>query len=150
LWHGAGWTFVIWGLLHGVLSCANKFFVVHFKRKEGGFLSVLVNFVFVTLLWVVFRCDNISNTLNYFKAMFTIHNGINQPYTWSLFAIVILVISSVMGIIQSKNMRNKIVIGYYPIQKLSTIKGLTIFFTVCGLAVIMGYFGETYFVYGAF
>jgi hypothetical protein len=40
--------------------------------------------------------------------------------------------------------------GYYPIQDLSTIKGQAIFFVICGLAIIMGYFGETYFIYGQF
>jgi hypothetical protein len=62
LWHGASWTFVIWGVLHGIgLGC------VHFLRdaltRAGikqwprwlNVLALLFTFHFVTLLWVFFR-----------------------------------------------------------------------------------------------
>ena len=62
LWHGANWTFVIWGLLHGIgLS------FVHLKNKLFGpalrlprFVAVLITFHFVTLAWVLFRAPTLS------------------------------------------------------------------------------------------
>ena len=62
LWHGANWTFVIWGLLHGVGLC-----LVHVRNKLLGdrfrlpqFVAVLITFHFVTFAWILFR----SPTLN--------------------------------------------------------------------------------------
>ena len=40
--------------------------------------------------------------------------------------------------------------GFYLIENLRTVWGLTIFFVFCGLTVLMGYFGNTVFIYGKF
>jgi alginate O-acetyltransferase complex protein AlgI len=148
LWHGAGWTFIVWGLLHGLFSCINK--AVSKKNNAPIFLQTVLTFIVVTLLWVIFRADNMENAIQVMKSMFTIHMGINQPYTWSFFACLILIIAMVMAYKKSVASEENNVSGYYPIQDLSTMKGLTIFFVVCGLCIILGYFGETYFIYGAF
>jgi alginate O-acetyltransferase complex protein AlgI len=64
LWHGANWTFVIWGLLHGMaISFAHLF-----RRpveREGGrtvprWLLVVITFHFVTLCWIPFRAPNLE------------------------------------------------------------------------------------------
>jgi len=64
LWHGASWTFVLWGLGHG-LGIA----VVHFARKLGhgwisarvpAWLGVLLTFHFVALGWVFFRAPDLA------------------------------------------------------------------------------------------
>ena len=60
LWHGAGWVFVIWGVLHGLGL------VVHRVASEAGFvppwkwLSRALCFAFVVLLWVPFRAGNVE------------------------------------------------------------------------------------------
>lgn len=65
LWHGAGWTFVFWGALHGLYLCINhawhrvagRFGRLDslFKGRIGSAASVLLTFVFVVLAWVPFR-----------------------------------------------------------------------------------------------
>jgi alginate O-acetyltransferase complex protein AlgI len=61
LWHGANWTFVIWGLLHGV-----GLVLVHLKSRLLGdrfrlpkFVAVLITFHFVTFAWILFRAPNL-------------------------------------------------------------------------------------------
>jgi D-alanyl-lipoteichoic acid acyltransferase DltB (MBOAT superfamily) len=58
LWHGANWTFVVWGLLHG----AGIAFVHSVKGlvRMPKWLAVLVTFHFVTLAWVFFRAPDIA------------------------------------------------------------------------------------------
>jgi D-alanyl-lipoteichoic acid acyltransferase DltB (MBOAT superfamily) len=58
LWHGANWTFVIWGLLHGVGIA----FVQAFRGvlRMPKWLAVLLTFHFVTFAWVFFRAPNVS------------------------------------------------------------------------------------------
>lgn len=77
IWHGANWTFVIWGLLHGVylifenelnnrfpsIRNANGFIVIFFKR-------VFV-FALVTLAWVFFRAQYVSEAFYIIKNFFT-------------------------------------------------------------------------------
>jgi D-alanyl-lipoteichoic acid acyltransferase DltB (MBOAT superfamily) len=88
-WHGANWTFVVWGALHGFYLLVN-----HAWRSckaalgfagEGGWLarfcSVLLTFLCVALAWVYFRADNLSHANTIVSAMFGA-NGVTLPYRW--------------------------------------------------------------------
>ena len=155
LWHGAGWTFVVWGILHGIASCVNKAFGKKLK-KLGIPANCVITFVFVTLFWVVFRADSLSAAVNIWMGMFTIHTGINQPYTWSFFAIVCLIAGTAVAWRNSKRLKKTdrsgdiVIEGFYPIMDLSKFTSQVIFFTFIGLTIIMGYFGNSAFIYGAF
>lgn len=145
LWHGAGWTFIIWGSLHGAVSCVNK----AVKKKEDvkpwrKALRCVITFIIVSLLWVVFRASSVQNALEVYRGVFTFHGGISQPYTWTLFAAALLIIS--MVIVIRKNNGN----AFYPILDLSKFWHQVLFFVFCGLTVLMGYFGNTAFIYGKF
>lgn len=67
IWHGAGWNFLLWGFLHGVLLA-----VVHlYKGSFFKYISVFVTFLSVTLLWVLFRAENFDVAVYYYKALFS-------------------------------------------------------------------------------
>lgn len=65
LWHGANWTFLIWGLLHGIyyllFSLLDKFSFA--RTKLFRFVSPLLTFSLVCLAWVFFRAANISQAI---------------------------------------------------------------------------------------
>jgi len=74
LWHGASWTFVIWGALHGVGLA-----FVHFMRGVFGrgrplemprMIAIFLTFHFVTLLWVFFRAPTLSKAFQILSAPF--------------------------------------------------------------------------------
>lgn len=69
LWHGANWTFVFWGGLHGI---ANVFSKGKQMREEGFWrpIKVIVTFIFVTFAWIFFRADTIRKAFLYIKYMF--------------------------------------------------------------------------------
>ena len=91
LWHGAGWTFVIWGGLHGLYLVVNHGW--HGLRKRLGqnphaplsgplhALAVLVTFLAVVFAWVVFRADNLGTAMAVFKGMAGM-NGFVLPDAW--------------------------------------------------------------------
>lgn len=156
LWHGAGWTFIAWGALHAVASCLEKL-LKKYLDGLGAVVNIVLTFVVVTLLWVQFRADSFSKAIDVWKGVFTIHDGINQPYTWSFLAIAVIIVASVIAWLHSKRMANLqsdnsyfMINGFYPILNLSKFWHLVVFITFCGLTVIMGYFGNTAFIYGQF
>jgi len=81
LWHGAAWTFVIWGGVHGLLLG------VH--RAVGGYVprgrppmprlrdlpAILTTFVCVSLLWVFFRADSLGGALDYLSGLVLWRSG---------------------------------------------------------------------------
>ena len=153
LWHGAGWTYVLWGLLHGIASCITRLF-----KKMGGsknnliykIISVIVTFVFATLFWTVFRAENLKQVGVYWNALFTVHGGINQPYTWTFVSLVCVATAMLLAILKSRKENSERVIGFYPVLDLSKIWAMAVFFTFCGLTILLGYYGNTAFIYGGF
>ena len=89
LWHGADWTFVFWGFLHGiylVIENLLKPFVRKVNAKfnvavsSGGYLfcRMLVTFVLVDFAWIFFRADSMRQAIGYIKQM------IENPNLWVL------------------------------------------------------------------
>lgn len=75
LWHGANWTFVCWGGIHGAAQIVEKFSIKN-KRKRETIISICIVFLFVNFAWVFFRADSFSDAWYIFKNIF---NGINNP-----------------------------------------------------------------------
>ena len=71
LWHGAQWTFVIWGLIHGSILVIER---ISRRNKLGEKLprsmKVLLTFIIILITWVFFRAENINIALNYLSKMF--------------------------------------------------------------------------------
>lgn len=80
LWHGAGWTFVIWGALHGIYLTVNHLWrelvAEKYLRRIPNWLGALtggtLTFIAVVAAWVVFRSDNMAQAITLLKAMFGI------------------------------------------------------------------------------
>jgi alginate O-acetyltransferase complex protein AlgI len=80
LWHGAGWTFVFWGALHGIYLVINNLWRdAGLKLKYGASLaSWLLTIFCVVIAWVFFRSSSFADALFMLKAMFGM-NGIVLP-----------------------------------------------------------------------
>ncbi|MCR4567748.1 MAG: MBOAT family protein [Pseudobutyrivibrio sp.] len=72
IWHGANWTFIVWGLVYGLLLIFERLWFGKILEKNPlKFLNRFLIFIVVTLLWVVFRADNIMHAGAYLARMFT-------------------------------------------------------------------------------
>lgn len=77
LWHGAGWTFVIWGLLHGTYLIINHAWRVLPKLTFTTFNSFStifwkpLTFIAVVVAWVFFRSENLSSAMQIISSMFS-------------------------------------------------------------------------------
>ena len=60
IWHGANWTFIFWGICHGLFCVLTRHFDRFFK-KLPPVLGWLLTFVFVNVMWIFFRADSIAD-----------------------------------------------------------------------------------------
>lgn len=68
IWHGAGWTFIIWGTLHGFAMIVNRLWK-GLNRPLNKFVAWFITFNFINLTWVFFRADNLSEAKKVIKGM---------------------------------------------------------------------------------
>ncbi|MGD0280245.1 MAG: MBOAT family O-acyltransferase [Smithella sp.] len=67
-WHGAGWTFIIWGAIHGTALCLQRMWQ-KFKIKMPKFLAIFITFNVVNVAWIFFRAKSLSDAINVILAM---------------------------------------------------------------------------------
>jgi alginate O-acetyltransferase complex protein AlgI len=70
LWHGAGLTFIVWGLYHGLLLILERFADTRLRWRPAGMLGIALTFVLVTIGWVFFRAPTLETAGHYLSAMF--------------------------------------------------------------------------------
>ncbi len=70
IWHGAAWTFVVWGILHGAASVLARL-TQNITRHIPKILRVAITFTFVSMAWVVFRAESLSDAVLFFERLFT-------------------------------------------------------------------------------
>ncbi len=78
LWHGANWTFILWGLSWGILIILEQFFICPESRRVGiqVFYRVAIG-IAIVFLWTVFRSPNVSFAVNMLNRMIS-------PTAWTL------------------------------------------------------------------
>ena len=93
LWHGASWTFVIWGMLHGIYLAVHRWWCGEGRKTDTrdfsgvkGWLSyamgMLFTFHLVTLTWVFFMADSFATAWSYLRGLFSLrtYGAMKQAY----------------------------------------------------------------------
>ncbi len=76
IWHGANWTFIVWGIIHGIANALTR--VIDkttgvFSKRQNKAINVaswFLTFVFVNLAWVIFRADSLADAWTFFTQFF--------------------------------------------------------------------------------
>ncbi|WP_317128590.1 MBOAT family O-acyltransferase [Gelidibacter sediminis] len=105
-WHGANWTFIIWGGIHGVLflplllTKTNRTHVLSTRMTYHHLPKILLTFLVVTIAWVFFRADTVGIAYNYLSDLFQFQDFSFKLFTknskMTLFSLIILFSVAVM------------------------------------------------------
>ena len=73
-WHGAGWTFILWGIMHGIMVVITRLLKKPLE-KVPGIITWFPTFFLVNLTWVFFRAEKVSDALFIIKKAFTLNTA---------------------------------------------------------------------------
>lgn len=73
IWHGAGWTFIFWGVLHGAALVIHRLWS-HFGIKLWTWVAWFITFNFINIAWVFFRAKEWSDAIKILNSMFSLDN----------------------------------------------------------------------------
>ncbi|MCF0234051.1 MAG: MBOAT family protein [Thermoguttaceae bacterium] len=151
LWHGANWTFIVWGALGGLGLCVHKFFKTKgWTRYIPAFAAIVLYQAFLAISWVFFRAQTFGDAFCILKcACNWTTPGIYHPYIWSFIAFAVLVAASIVAVLRTRSLeraglntdakgRPLGVQGFYPIVNLGKFWGIffvtLVFFTILAFA----------------
>jgi len=158
-WHGANWTFIVWGALNAIYFL--PLLLTNNNRKnltvvaEGKLFpsiresfAMLATFGLTVFAWIFFRADNIDHALSYISRMFTVSTftpfKILTPKVTMIYTIVIIFLFVIVEWIQ----RDKI--HALVIQNKNFIFRWMLYLIVTLIIISFGYFGENEFIYFQF
>ena len=121
LWHGANWTFVLWGVFHGVIRILEELLKptrtkllekMGIKENNKGLIifETLFTFIIVCFSWIIFRANNISDLGTLLSKLFTSFGGFTETLNYmglSLSAIICTILSIVVMFLFDRILTNK-------------------------------------------
>ena len=84
IWHGANWTFICWGIIHGIANVLNRIFAKRWNSLHMGF-QWCATFLFINLTWLIFRSEDMTQALELIKRLLefkslSISEGLSQCF----------------------------------------------------------------------
>lgn len=136
-WHGASWTFILWGLFYGLFMVIERLGFSKILDRIWPPISNLYTLLVVMFAWVLFRADTLTYALAYWKAMFNFNISKSQLGLFMNYADKELCLSLIIAILGALGFFN---IFKNSITNYSSSKAFTIFFnttTVVFYALIL-------------
>jgi len=139
LWHGASWSFVLWGAYHGLFLVMERGFLLKIYEKIGKLPSMMITFFFVVIGWVFFRIENISDAFLFLKRMFVFEGGttsnlIDSEFYCYLFLAVGFSLITVFKF--GKKWQDSIFFDYYSNKKHLTVFCIALVLLVLSISSI--------------
>jgi alginate O-acetyltransferase complex protein AlgI len=82
LWHGASWTFIIWGLYHGAMLIADRVFWKEWQKRLPKIMNIAITFFLVMISWVIFRSESFAQMGTFLRTMFIPQPLITPNFIW--------------------------------------------------------------------
>lgn len=149
LWHGANWTFVIWGCLHGLFYLLYN----HLKRfydNIPNFIKILLTFHITALCWIFFRANSLGDAFFIVKSVGSSPLsvvGFDQVVRLGNLGHFIIKMALLTSFLFIDPTMNRIIKGK---KVLSNNQSHLVFGTILTGIILFGFFGETTFIYFQF
>ena len=107
IWHGANWTYVFWGLLHGLALAVHKVWMKLTKSAErkpgiaGSLISIVLTFAFTSFCWIFFRAESFESATAIITRMFSFSAGLEQPYLWLFVTLALYFAAAAFAVVKS-------------------------------------------------
>ncbi len=149
LWHGANWTFVIWGALHGAYIVLENIFKLQVKKNQkisfhNRVIRTLLVFILVDFAWIFFRANNVSEAFYIIRNIFNFTGEVFYDYKIFFYGIIGLFVLFINDIIV-ENYKDSILEN----SKINYKSVLYFVFLIC-LILFTGVFNGGQFIYFQF
>lgn len=150
IWHGANWTFIVWGGMHGIAQVVEK--AIGQQRCEYGWLGkcvkIVITFLLVNFAWVFFRMPTLGDACGVIAHIFDVHQSMTLEIT-SKHIFVLMMIGTVLLFIKDwtdEFAPNKLRL----FESKNRIVRWVSYFSVIFLIMLTGVFDAGQFIYANF
>lgn len=147
LWHGSSWNFIIWGGIHGVVLCLEKYIFKIFQTKNFGYVGMIFTFFITVLAWVFFRASSFDDSIMILSEIFSFNFG--KPYIGDINIVITSLMMLTIGLLFDIFLKIKNVSLEDLGNRLNTVK-LVVSLTLIILLIVLFYSTSINFIYFQF
>jgi len=139
LWHGAAYTFIIWGAMHGTCMVVERIIYgdkiknISAKFSVANFLRLMVTFSFVNFAWIFFRVNNLDDVMIIFKKIFTEPGKPFFDTNTFLMGFVAMVIVFTYDFIKEKQLNIHLLSSHFMVVRYATAIMLIVYILAFGV-----------------
>ena len=151
-WHGAAWTFIVWGLYHGFFLILDRLGLKKVLERIGKLPAVIFTFFVAMVGWIFFRADNLTYAFAYLRRMFAFDGRWDEFYCDRrfLFIFFVAIVGSFWGIFKKGELFQYKFFAEQPERKwlLVGFGMAVVLYVLCGGSLLAG--GLNPFIYFRF
>lgn len=110
IWHGANFTFLIWGVFHGAVMCIEEFWTKNKKDERFNIFKWLYTIIIVIVGFVIFRADSIGYGMAYIGRMFSFASNSGSTRVMMSMLTPVFIVTFIFAIIASTPVVKKLVV----------------------------------------
>lgn len=151
IWHGANWTFIVWGCMHGVIQIVEKVFGIQKLKSQNGFVKfgrILLTFLLVNFAWIFFRMPTLGDALEVIGHIFDIHQSLALEVT-SKHIFLLMIVGTIILLL--KDVRDEFVPNKLKLfeSKYKVVRWIS-YVAVIVMIMLTGVFDAGQFIYANF
>ena len=93
-WHGAAWTFIVWGGYMGLFLIIDRLFLLKYLKKAGKIPSIILTFFLLMTGWLIFRSQTLDEAWFLIRRLFLFQGGENMvwlnPKFWTMLSVAVI------------------------------------------------------------
>ncbi len=149
LWHGANWTFIVWGGIHGLVQVIEKALGLNKFESHGilKFIRILMCFIIVTFAWILFRMPTLEDGISVVKGIVSMKGStvIGCRLSWQIYMSMALIVVIIKDTLDEFYKTNNKLLSLSPIALRWTI-----YVTLLAMILLFGVLNSATFIYANF
>lgn len=138
-WHGASWSFIVWGAYHGLFLILDRLFLLKLLQKIGKVPATLFTFFIAVIGWVIFRIEDFGQAMQYYKSMFSFNfkgfSFTDNPEFTTIFVVAIL-FAFFASFKKGQRIQDLVYFDTYPLKRHLAISFIVVILFLFSLASI--------------
>lgn len=138
-WHGASWSFIAWGAYHGFFLILDRLFLLKLLQRIGKAPATILTFFLAVIGWVIFRIEDFSQALQYYKSMFSFNfksvSVSDNPEFYSIFVFAV-VFAFFASFKKGQKIQDLVYFEAYPIKRHLAVSCVAVILFLFSLASI--------------
>ena len=151
IWHGANWTFIVWGCMHGVCQIFEKMLGLQKLKSGNGFIKfgrILITFLLVNFAWIFFRMPTLGDALGVIGHIFDVHQSMALEVT-SKHVFLLMIVGTLILVL--KDVRDEFAPNKFKLfeSRFKVVRWVS-YVAVIVLIMLTGVFDAGQFIYANF